>query len=237
LLRRRYAYRFALFSATGFDQRAVTLGYAHGITLVDLSTPSFEPLRSAVRLIAHGAVRAEQRGIAIPLPVLRRSLRRVLEPHLELPSSPAEDELPPETLDFLRGIRAKSTLNDLLLGVPDAPFVLVLQPDDLEAFLRESRARPRHRVRVQYRFEAESTEWEVIPVSPVVGIYRLVFALPAELDEWILGSDGTSVSMRARHLKGELLRNISVLWTREGYDEMFRLEYEPQSTELPRSRR
>jgi hypothetical protein len=222
LLRRRYTYRYALFSATGFDVHAAEYAYAHDISLVDLSTPAFTRLRDAVSLIAASVNASQHNGNVIPLPALRQAVREALETAGEGRRPWGPVNLPPEVAQVLLQVRNRSEFADLLIGVPDAPFVLVLQPDDLGSFLHYAREHRRHQVFIGYDFRGAATEWVLRPRES--NAYRLVFSLPPTLDEWILAAD-SSASARARDLKGELLKSITVFWSEEGYEEIFRLEY------------
>jgi len=225
-LRKRYTYRYALFSATSFDSHAAELAYAHGISLVDLSTPAFQPLRDVVRSIASSVVDSQSCGYIVRLAPLRQAVRDALNPDLDRRPLEAAS-LPPEVVEVLQRVRDKAELGDLLIGMPDAPFVLILKPDDLGAFLDYAREHRSHDVRIRSRLGTAATEWEMLPRYS--DDYRLVFSLPPELDEWIL-STGSSASRRARYLKGELLKSITVFWSQRDYDEVFRLDYSPTQT-------
>lgn len=222
LLRRRYSYRYALFSATGFDEHAAEFAYAHGISIVDLSTPAFERLRRAVSSIADSVAASQTNGLTVPLAGLRQAVRETLNTEIETMPRQGTVDLPPQVANMLLRIRDKTELTDLLIGVPDAPFVLVLQPDDLDSFLGYARINRRHNVRIRYRLGTAATEWELLPQGS--DAHRLVFSLPPDLDQWILATD-SSASGRARDLKSELLKTITIFWSQEGYDEAFRLEY------------
>jgi hypothetical protein len=228
LLRKRYAYRYALFSATGFDAHAAEYAYAHEISLIDLSTPAFSPLREMVSSIASLMFPDGSGTGSLRLTDFRQGVRDFLNPELESAEPWGRVDLPQRVVEQLSLIRDRSGFSDLLIGVPDAPFVLVLQPDSLDFFLRYCREHPHHEVFINYTFGTTATEWELTPRGSAA--YRLTFSLPPVLDEWILAVDNYA-SRNARHLKDDLLKSITIFWTREGRDELFKLEYSRYAAE------
>ncbi|MFE3195077.1 hypothetical protein ACFXHA_39145 [Nocardia sp. NPDC059240] len=77
---RRYHYRYALFSASGFTTPAQQFALAHQISLVDLSNPGFAPLLTAADdLAAETVALIEQSRVSrFPLRQFRTALRHVL---------------------------------------------------------------------------------------------------------------------------------------------------------------
>src|SRR5439155_12961151 len=46
--RQKYHYVSAIFSTSGFSKPAADMAFAHGVSLIDLGTPDFEAVRTAI---------------------------------------------------------------------------------------------------------------------------------------------------------------------------------------------
>lgn len=259
----RYSYRYALFSASGFTGNAVDMAMAHQISLIDLRAPGFSDLldlvRDSVRAL-FGGTRA--RNARVNHTTIRARTRRVLgtwplEVPYDLPDDvqaflPDEvfepDDLPGEGETGASGFTPRArdlnafeerlkegaaALHEFFLGVPNGPFLLLLRADDPTAFLAFARAHPSHDVHITWDWETENAdEWQV---SPVDGSdeYRLRFALPAALADWIFARAERAESLAAR-AKRQYLSRISVYRHEDGRDEVFTLTYQPQEASARR---
>ncbi len=99
----------------------------------------------------------------------------------------------------------------LLLGFPQGPFVLVLQPDEPEAF--DEFLRKRHGdVQVHIRYASSeggaSGEWAITPL-PERQELVVRFGIPPLLDSWLLAA-GPAEVQRARMAKRTLLSTIGI---------------------------
>ncbi|WP_280265612.1 restriction endonuclease [Nocardia wallacei] len=136
-------------------------------------------------------------------------------------------ELPTNQLAALVAGLGGITLDNLVLGFPSAPFVLVLLVDHPEAFA-EYIGNPRDsdiRVYIEYPRDHHnnrplSRDWEIVPVDTDAG-FRLSFTLPAILADWMLSGEVPTWSLR--EAKTTLLSSISVMHN----SRVVRLLYQP----------
>ena len=112
---------------------------------------------------------------------------------------------------------------NLLLGFPTAPFVLVLRPNHPGAFA-EHVSRHGTNIRVNIRFATRrnvAEGWVIVPVNSFDG-FELRFTLPTLLADWILSANGAA-TLRARDIRSALLSTISII---QG-GQLVQLLYEP----------
>lgn len=118
-----------------------------------------------------------------------------------------------------------------MLGFPQGPFVLVLQPDDPDAFssfLRNSGSDVPVRIRYASSGDGTSGEWAIVPVH---GHDDLIvrFGIPPLLDSWLLAA-GEAELERARLAKKTLFSTIAVF---HHGNRMTRLRYEKAERREP----
>jgi hypothetical protein len=215
---KRYQYRYALFSASGFTSDAEEYALAQQISLVDLRAPSFAYLLTAAERLSGSVIAWAERTGATPLPtqVLREAMRVALGTwsYGQPPDLKAADQ---ELVDLVAtSISHVVKERQLWLAFPSAPFVLALQPDDPFAF-RELIATAGGPVECQLGFTSDNPEkgsWALTVPNDRGrdgGYRRLIvrFGLPAVLDSWIL-ADGEVDRVRARDVKRTFLRSLVV---------------------------
>lgn len=156
----RYHYRYALFSASGFTKDAQQYAYAQQISLVDLSQLAFGWLLDTARRAADELqdLHASSNVDTFPVNQMREAFRRALgtwtaanDEHLYLADIPIDDfeaarsravhtpmarsnqVLPADRLANIAS-RLVEVDGALYFGVTEAPFLLVLQPDDPALF-------------------------------------------------------------------------------------------------------
>lgn len=234
---RRYLYRYVLFSAAGFARDAQDYALAQHISLIDLSGPAFSPLVTLADLAA-----ADLRGRAVeahlrvfPLGQVRRALRAALDAldgdREHTPVEPVQSELvgfreaalSRWAKDFVARLAATGLGQELILGFPAAPFILVLRPDDITAFA-EYAASHQHPIDVNIRFTGRigiAGDWSITPSDGSHG-FRFRFGLPGALESWLL-EDSSDLARRAVRAKTELLNSISLFLE----DQLVRLRFEP----------
>lgn len=246
---RRFHYRYALFSATGFSRRAQQYALAQQISLIDLSSPAFAQLLDAVNDTAQALYRLaeELRVSPFPLGQLRTAFRLALgtwtadQGHVVVPShdfdglvdwvwraaqlNPARREpqlLPFGPLGRITGDLVGRVHGDLLLGFPAAPFVLVMRPNDPTG-LGDYVARHGTDIDVNISWTQRglTVDWLIAPADGSGG-FELRFGLPELLEDWLLNADG-AVGLRARDLKKGLLSSIAVFLD----GRLVRLQFEP----------
>lgn len=197
---RRFQYRYALFSAKGFNPDAQSYALAQQISLVDLSGPAFKPLVSAVddaaKAVREIAVDAGLRSF--PVRQARLALRAALddvdaEPTGETAAQPS-GPLPSKELGrwagrFIADLNRTASGEGLILGFPNAPFVLAMRPAsmlDLEDYV----ASRGPEIRVTIGFDGEqgvAGDWTITPLDDPRG-FRLSFGLPGALETWLLAA-------------------------------------------------
>ncbi|WP_255632788.1 restriction endonuclease [Amycolatopsis sp. TNS106] len=248
---RRHHYRYALFSVSGFTRPAQQYALAQQISLVDLSSPAFTSLLTAVDRTArelHSL--AEQSGIStFPRGQVRTALRLALDTWTadghdiqfdvkradqtalrgqwanELnPATREPQRLPDESLARIADDLADDSDYDLILGFPAAPFVLVLRPDDPRRF-RDYLERKSSDILVNIATGPRDEivgDWAITPVDEEGG-FQLHFALPTQLEDWLLRADGAA-ALRARQVKSALLSSITFFYG----DRLVRLLFQPR---------
>ncbi|GAA1298164.1 restriction endonuclease [Pseudonocardia xinjiangensis] len=165
---RRYHYRYALFSASGFTADAQQFAYAQQISLVELDGPAFRWLLDAASRAADELLElALSAGLdSFPVNQMREAFRRALGTWTVTGdgNDSAEDGGVEDDFGVARsraeraagGVGATSSLpaaelaaiaaqlveldGALYFGFTAAPFLLVVQPDDPESFDRLGRA-------------------------------------------------------------------------------------------------
>lgn len=215
---KRYQYRYALFSASGFTSDAEEYALAQQISLVDLRAPSFAYLLTAAERLSRSVITWAERTGATPFPtqVLREAMRVALGTwsYGQPPDLDGGDQ---ELVNLVAAsISDVVKERQLWLAFPSAPFVLALQPDDPFAF-RELIATARGPVECRLGFTSDNPEkgsWALtVPNDRGTegGSRRLIvrFGLPAILDSWIL-ADGEVDRVRARDVKRTFLRSLVV---------------------------
>ncbi|MFJ4680295.1 hypothetical protein [Kitasatospora sp. NPDC088783] len=230
--RRRYHYVYTLFSTSGFTKDAQRYALAHQISLVDLSGDSFAWLRDrtakAADLLYNIGIQA---GIT-NFPV--NWLRAVLREALGTGDAPDPDGIPlnapgfeDTALPVVRGFATRITDHigtEVLLGFPEAPFVIPLVTTDVPRFLQYARAWPTHAVRLRRTGHNDDAEWSVTPVGSEPG-YRLTFKLAREIEEWISEVEDDERA-RTVSVKREFLPSITIYRARpDGGVDTYRLKY------------
>lgn len=207
----RYQYRYALFSASGFTEDARRYAITQQVSLIDLSSPAFEWLRNAADRIARAFLSLPQNSpneSSFPVWQVREALRRALGTWPLGPvGSPQSFTKPQRSTDATSTPEASLPIRDvariaseaadlggaLYLAFTDAPFILVLQPDDVDTaaeFLR--RPRDLQPESAELRFGGRtprSGEWVVLASDRQVS-FRL--ALPPDFEPLVLGGDPSS---------------------------------------------
>ena len=229
---RRYQYRYALFSTTGFTPDAQKYALAHQISLIDLQGPAFADLRGIASQTAQRLLRlAQSSGLpGFPLNQMRIALRRALrtwsidgesedssyEAALEraaamtISNNRNSERLPPGDLARIAAGLSEELTDKLVLGFPQGPFILVLQPDDpdaFDAFLNESAAE----INVDIRYASDTGaggEWVIVP-QPRREELAVRFGVPPLLESWLLAEDDVDRE-RVRLAKKTLFSSIAV---------------------------
>lgn len=224
----RYHYRYALFSATGFTEGAQRYAITQQISLIDLSAPAFEWLLNAADRVARALLslwESVPSGGAFPVGQVREALRRALGTWpLDPRGAPqnftsaaerasearSESDAPLPIRDLARiSSEAADLGGGLYLGFTDTPFILVLQPDDVDAaaeFLRSPSGVRREPAELRFGGRTVSSgEWVMIASDRLS--FRL--ALPPDLESLVLGFN-SEMSTRDSQLNSSRSVTIAV---------------------------
>ena len=132
----RYDYRYAIFSTSGFTDDAVQYAITQRLSLGDLSTPVFRWLLDAADSTAAAVLDlAKRHGISkIRIREVRTALRQALGTMpTGLPLSKRRHGLPRAELRDIAEAAAERIDNALYVAfATDSPFIVFLQPDEVE---------------------------------------------------------------------------------------------------------
>lgn len=224
----RYRYVYTLFSTSGFTDDAVEFAMTHQVSVVDLTLPMFDALRTGVERAA-STVHFHVVG-AGTVGRFRQLVRHVL--------GTAVAQLPPgipgqqTQLDAIRRLRSEleaSFGDEILLAFPPAPFVLALT-GDISRFLQHAARRRDHWIEVfPDADDTTATGWIIRPVddsSPADDgdfAYTLRFSLPHYLDEWLM-VDRRNI----RQHEPSSRATVVIYRTIDGIPQAYQLRYGPR---------
>jgi hypothetical protein len=237
---RRYQYRYALFSAAGFKRPAQSYALAQQISLIDLSGPAFAPFIATVERAAAAIHSEAERTELTTFPVgqVRQALRTAFgNAGAEMPISDSVQTgatgLPADVLAswaarMIADLQRTSTGEGLILGFPAAPFILAMQPDNMEEFEAFIAVHGQD-IPVNIRFGRDGIggDWIITP-SADPEAFRLSFGLPGALETWLL-SVPEQERLRAADARRTLLSTISLFLE----DRLIQLRYEPVPAPAP----
>ena len=250
VISQKYHYTYALFSTSGFSERAVKMALAHQISLIDLSGNEFNDLRNVIDSVAETIV--THRGVTMEgeeedfnetnthsRGKLVLSVRYIIRDSLgTLPpiDIPPEDRPQINDSDLLRIREALEPVmpvldryNELFVAMTNGPYMLLLKADNPTAFLSYATEHPQHRVKITWSSQIDNgTTWIINPVSDT-SIYKLSFRLPKILSDWIFDASNNARE-RALKVKTQFFSSITIYrHTANGQDHLFRLNFNPES--------
>lgn len=218
-----YRYEYALFSASGFNQEAIELALAHGISLVDMNTSEYRPLLDVVYRTATNIVsRFSHPQLLSQVKNILRNRLETSESRIELRDHASYSEVFGALDELVRTIHAYGTL---YIGTVNAPFMLLLKADSPQSFedFSLSQEGVEHLVEIHWDTEDENGEkWTINPESNP-GAYRLSFKVPKALYRWIFTKEAVQVE-RARDAKKRYMSEICVYLHNEGVDKVIKLK-------------
>ena len=235
VLLQRFAYRFALFSTTGFSAPAAQYALAHQISLVDLSGPDFDDVRELADDVSSAFWTDDPpdgRGGFVRR--LRVGMRRALDTR---PSEvdPAEYEDPAELEPLWQQVRAFSLqrvedIGELFVGMANGPYLLLLRARDPRRVVELLNAQPVRDVEIYWSsHEADGIRW-TIELVPGDESLSLSFALPKPVAEWIFDPEADA-RRRAIQFKTQFLSSITIYRYVGGRDRLYRLRFSPRQLE------
>ena len=244
----KYHYVYALFSTSGFSEKATNMALAHQISLIDLSGREFDNLRNVIsemsEMIANQVTIQENRDGGHPNPhsenlpreKLVSKIRNILRHRLGTwpegleTTRTNEYERPQFLIDCLQPVigRAKS-YNELFVAMVKGPFMLLLKAENPDDFLNYVNKNPQHKVIIKWnRCIDGGRTWEIIPAE-CRGSYKLSFRLPKILSSWIFGTN-QDIIKRALQTKDIYFSNITIYRRIDGKDHLYRLQYDSETT-------
>lgn len=206
---RRVQYRYSIFATGGFTADAQSFAFAHQISLIDLSGPSWQMIGDTLRQAAAELTLVSGQAAAGPARwALRRALSRMSEGAI-LHGSDA-DELTGWATRVVGNLFESDEDQELLLGFVDAPFVLALRSTTPGALRRHMSGQLKPlRVHIGYdRRGREKGEWRIQDAQEP-GAFDLTFALPGVLEAVLLESEA-GYGQAASAAKKTLMQAITV---------------------------
>jgi hypothetical protein len=227
-----YRYEYALFSTTGFSDRAIEMASAYRISLIELSSGEYSSLLSAIRETADKISQSigGKKGI---VKNIRNIIRRRLQPTESLPLDvlEMEDATYDRELERLLDITVNKArgYDSLYIGTVNAPFILVLKPDSHTRFKEYALKKKddEHHVIIQWDQSRDGGgTWSIKPVENS-SAYELTFKIPKRLSDWIFGVEKDKYQ-RARKAKKEYFSRINIYWKNKGVDYVIKLKFNPE---------
>ena len=239
---KKYQYEYVIFSTSGFSRDSIDMAMAHQISLIDISGEEYGNL---LQIIDYGcgqivgilqSQKAEE-GRMGPPPgsKLVLEVRRYLRKHLgTVPSEFYESQNSinhsiSSTLDLI--ISAARVYDQLFVGMANGPSMLLLKADDPQKFIQYSNDSPRHKVKIGWNKRVDKGRTWTISPSDCPDRYKLSFRLPDALYSWIFQTPSRSI-LRAIQAKGTYFDNIYIYYKSEDRDNLFRLEFDPNSIDF-----
>ena len=131
-----------------------------------------------------------------------------------------------EVVTQLSGVRR---MEQLFVAMANGPFMLLLHPNDANAFLTSMRREPVQRVTIHWvPREGPHGDWTITPAESS-NAWRLSFALPDALRDWIF-ADEEKARRVALQAKERFLADITVYHFEGRRPELWRLVYDPEET-------
>ena len=243
----KYHYAGAIFSTSGFSRDAMDMAFAHGVSLIDLGTPDFEPLlaeidRSARDILGVGVGGEKATGesdFSGPdsrfLLTVRTALRIQLDTMTASPRRALADlsqELGPELAPT---IRAAQQFAELFVGMGRGPYMLVLKADNPSAFLEFAEQEPSHRVTIHWSEDVDDGRTWWIQPTQEPNAYRLTFRIPDALGDAVFSSE--NVTRAALDMKQPHLSEITIYRHERSRDSLIRLIFNPERIDRRNVRR
>lgn len=247
----KFQYVYALFSASGFSRYASEMALAHQISLIDMSGSEFDRLKSIIESVAIAVInkinytRINKNGTLVKTDSSHygkytRKIRNILRKKLETwPKEVAYPHISADNDDehvlgtaLSPAISAAREYNELFVAMANGPFMLLLNADNNDNFIRYASTCQKHKVTITWSAaEGKGTTWKIKPVDSRLNApaYTLSFRLPKVLSRYIFGAS-TGIEKRAMHTKQEFFSKITIYRHVDGIDYLFRLEYDAKKT-------
>ena len=238
----KFAYRYALFSTSGFSAPATVYTVAHQISLVDLSTQDFSDvvqLADDVARVIWSPDPPSRAGGYIRR--LRARLRIALgtwpdDAPFREPDEPANEGRTPwhDVESLLR--EGVESIGELFVAMANGPYLLVLRARNPQGVIELLDEGPVRDVAIRWSSELkDGTRWELtIPGAPPGA--QLSFTLPEPVADWIF-DENADARRRAAQFKDRFLSTITIYRYVDGRDRLYRLQFSREQVSFAQERR
>jgi hypothetical protein len=235
----KFAYRYALFSTSGFSRPATDYALAHQISLVDLSTADFADIVRLADAVSQAIWNPDLPSRADGyIRSLRGRLRQALGtwPDELLPPSDLLDQQGPlagswRAVDTLlqEGVAA---IGELFVAMANGPYLLVLRARNPRRVIQLLNEAPLQDVEIHWTASQDNrTRWEITLPNAPEGT-ELRFSLPRAIASWIFDPNADA-RRRAAQFKERFLSTITVYRYVDGRDFLYRLRFSRETTGMP----
>lgn len=236
-IQQAYRYEYALFSATGFVDSAVEMAVQYQLSLIDLSSSEYEPLLKAISLSAKkiASKHKGQKGVVRNIRyIIRRELRTSEDRFLHEPPDNRAGKFYNSLCNELRfALDEAKKLDRLYIGTVNAPFFLVLKPNNAREFEDYARSKidSPHKVIIKWSTSIDGGgTWFIAPADGS-NAYQLTFRIPEKLFKWIFESEKeTQTKRRAMNAKLAYFSKINIYLSDRGMDTVVKLVFDLEQT-------
>lgn len=226
-----YLYRYILFSRSGFSSGAQRFALAHHVTLVDLGSTAFAPLRASVSAVGKRIYEEQRRHGVSSTPGIMNAIRNTVAEGLNTQEAGRWGGYrPPETLEsFVDGIvpaveelrDAARNFEELFIGVTQTGWLILMTvkgkdrrraTDQLKRVIREGKPRV---VRLFWIKQSEDRiRWHLDIMEPdsTRREVRLEFALPDQVVRQLV-SHGEEIRQAALNIKEQHFASLQLYRT------------------------
>ena len=179
-IKARYQYVSAVFSTSGFSRQAVDMAIAHQVQIGDLSIEEYDKLKQTINE-ATDEIFVDNDELSKEDAVnFRQEFRKILfseDSRVNLSYNLIENDSVGRLSSAI-----KNDYHKLFIGMSKGGFMLLLKADNPEKFIDHIKRYGSHDIVIHWRDINNGKKWEI---KPVVGDYRLTFALPEKLHGYI----------------------------------------------------
>lgn len=223
----KFAYRYALFSTSGFSAPATDYALAHQISLVDISTDDFTDIVQIADDVAQAVwdpgPPSRAGGYVRRLRARLRTALGTWPDGVPPPEPVDEPDTPWRVVDRIlsEGVAA---IGELFVAMANGPYLLVLRARSPRRVVELLDETPVRDVAIHWSSDRRNgTRWVVtLPGSPPGA--ELSFTLPRAVAAWIF-DENADARRRAMQFKERFLSTITIYRYVGGEDHLYRLEF------------
>ena len=189
----RYRYVSTVFTTSGFSESAVDMAVAHQIQLADLSLEEYDNLKRIITSFSNAIFRMEnnkmrnndgsiKEGVSADKVYAIRTYLRYKLNNINPSDHSIIDDINARFIDWLVD-RVKTNYKELLIGMSQGGFMLLLKADNPDAFVNYAKENPTHDIKIHWYTVDGGKKWEITPMDDTS--YKLTFKLPDKLHKLI----------------------------------------------------